>query len=563
MSDRRADQELQRLVFQLEFERQRVDNLVANVPGVVWEAYGSPDDAKQQIDFVSQHVEDMLGYSVEEWLSAPNFWLAIIHPDDRERAATEAARYYESGEPGLMEFRWIAKDGRILWVEAHSTVIHDADGNPVGMRGVTMDITPRRQADNRLREYAWTLETINRINLALSGELNLEQIVQQVTDAATRLTSAELGWFVYAVADEQGYTQYTTTGEDGGWDAPKDVAGVRGLIALLDREGLLRCEDASKDKRCTESKAYLNHTAQRSVVSLIAVPISSRQGGVLGGLMLAHTRKSVFSERAEQVSTALAAQAAIAIDNSLQFQESQRLLEELQRANETKDEFLGLVSHELRTPITTIFGGARLLRSRGDRLDEKSRSEVLEDIERESDRLYRIVEDLLVLARIELGESIELEPVLARRVAERTIWSFSRRRPGRPIELQTDTKLAPVHASDVYLEQVLRNLITNADKYSPPGKRIDVWVRREGDELIVSVMDRGPGLPEEELDLIFERFYRSSGTAHYAGGAGIGLTVCKRLMDAQNGRIWAEQRDGGGLSISVALPVHDEPLQED
>jgi two-component system sensor histidine kinase KdpD len=278
-------------------------------------------------------------------------------------------------------------------------------------------------------------------------------------------------------------------------------------------------------------------------------------------LVLTHSIKGVFTERAEHISAALAAQATIAIDNALQFHESQRLLEELRLANEAKDEFLGLVSHELRTPITTIFGGARLLRSRGDKLDEESRSDVLEDIEREADRLHRIVEDLLVLARVELGQEIVMEPVLLRRVAERTIWSFSRRRAGRPIELQMDNELAPVSASATYMEQILRNLITNADKYSPPGEPIDIWVRKEGNDAVVSVMDRGPGLPQEEMDLIFERFYRSSGTSAQASGAGIGLTVCKRLMDAQGGRIWAEARDGGGLSISLALPVVDEAAE--
>ncbi|HUF52697.1 MAG TPA: PAS domain-containing protein [Dehalococcoidia bacterium] len=559
---REHSQELQRLVSQLEMERQRVDNLVANVPGVVWEAYGKPGSGEQRIDFVSDHVEEMLGYSVDEWLETPNFWLTIVHPDDRERAATVAARDYESGEPSRNEFRWIAKDGRVVWVEAHSTVIRDAQGRVFGQRGVTMDITSRRQADNRLREYAWTLETVNRINLALSRELNLEHVVQQVTDAATRLTSAELGWFVYTLAGGEptpSYQQYSTSGEEGTWTEVEDMTGIRGFLDVLKTPGSFRCDDVAVEERCAESRAYLDAVAGVQVGALIAIPVTTRTPGACGVLALAHSAKGVFTERAEQISAALAAQATIAIDNSLQFQESQRLLEELRRANESKDEFLGLVSHELRTPITTIFGGARLLRSRGEKIDAESRGEILEDIEREAERLHRIVEDLLVLARIELGQEITMEPVLLRRVAERTIWAFSRQRAGRTVEMQMDSELSPVYASATYMEQILRNLITNADKYSPPGTPIDLSVRRVNDEAIVSVMDRGPGLPPEELDLIFERFYRSSETSGQASGAGIGLTVCKRLMDAQGGRIWAEARPEGGLCVSLALPVYDEP----
>jgi K+-sensing histidine kinase KdpD len=294
------------------------------------------------------------------------------------------------------------------------------------------------------------------------------------------------------------------------------------------------------------------------VRSYLAVPVISRSGQVLGALFFGHEEAAVFGEREEQLVAGLAAQAAVAMDNSALFREAQETQEELRRANESKDEFLGLVSHELRTPITTIFGGARLLRSRGERIDQESRDEILEDIERESERLYRIVEDLLVLARVELGQEVSTEPVLVRRIVEKTISAFTKRRPGRPIEFQTDPEPAPVRGSAVYLDQIMRNLINNADKYSPPGLSIEVWVRRVDDEIVVSVMDRGPGIPAEEIDLIFERFYRATGTAKHATGAGIGLTVCKRLMEAQDGRIWAEPREGGGLVISFALPIETE-----
>jgi PAS domain S-box-containing protein len=113
---------------------------------VVWEAWGKPDAANQRIDFVSSHVEKMLGYSQEEWLSTPNFWLSIVHPDDKERAAREAAAIFASGKGGSSRFRWLHKDGREIWVEAQSVVVCDAAG-PVGMRGVTMDITDAVQAE--------------------------------------------------------------------------------------------------------------------------------------------------------------------------------------------------------------------------------------------------------------------------------------------------------------------------------------------------------------------------------------------------------------------------------
>ncbi len=143
---RRAEADKSKLGSELELHRRRVEDIVAHIPGVVWEAWGQPDAATQRIDFVSSHVEVMLGYSQEEWLSTPNFWLTIVHPDDKERAAQEAMAIFASGKQGASRFRWLHKDGREIWVEAQSVVVCDETG-PVGMRGVTMDISAAVQAE--------------------------------------------------------------------------------------------------------------------------------------------------------------------------------------------------------------------------------------------------------------------------------------------------------------------------------------------------------------------------------------------------------------------------------
>ncbi len=140
------------LAREVEAQRQRLKNVIANVPGVVWEAWGKPDAANQQVDFVSDYVETMLGYSVADWVSTPNFWLKIVHPDDRERAAEAANATFQSGTSGVNQFRWLRRDGGVIWVETFSAPIVDATGQPIGMRGVTLDITDRKRAETALRE---------------------------------------------------------------------------------------------------------------------------------------------------------------------------------------------------------------------------------------------------------------------------------------------------------------------------------------------------------------------------------------------------------------------------
>jgi PAS domain S-box-containing protein len=155
ITDRKlSEQVTARLVVQVERQRRRIEELLANVPGVVWEAFGKPDADQFRVDFVSHHVERLLGYSVKEWLERPDFWLSVVHPDDRERAVRETAAIFEGGGEGKSEYRWVAKNGRVVWVESTSSVVKDDEGKPMGLRGVTMDITARRKAARALRRRA-------------------------------------------------------------------------------------------------------------------------------------------------------------------------------------------------------------------------------------------------------------------------------------------------------------------------------------------------------------------------------------------------------------------------
>jgi signal transduction histidine kinase len=231
---------------------------------------------------------------------------------------------------------------------------------------------------------------------------------------------------------------------------------------------------------------------------------------------------------------------------------------ELKQANEAKDEFLGMISHEMRTPLTLISGGASILRARGDSLDEEAREAVLHDIEMESARLTRIVEDLLVLARTELGNEIVTEPVSLHAVVEHVTANI-RTTAARRIDVGIEAGLPPVAAEQTYLERVVANLVSNADKYSLPGAPIRVEVHRlDSHAAACSVVDAGPGVPAEELDLIFERFYRSGATATRVQGVGMGLTVCMRLVEAMSGRIWAGQTPEGGFEVGFSVPFCDE-----
>jgi len=227
---------------------------------------------------------------------------------------------------------------------------------------------------------------------------------------------------------------------------------------------------------------------------------------------------------------------------------------ELETSNSVKDDFLGLVSHELRTPVTTILGNARLLQDRRDRLDAPKRDSMVADIAAEAERLHEIIENLLSMTRLGTDTRPELEPTALDRIIQRSVEQIRRRYPHHPIAFSSRPSVI-VEADRTYLELLVENLVGNAAKYSPDGSPIEVFVEQVKDEVHVKVLDRGIGLDNHPTADPFEPFYRSEVARSTAGGVGIGLTVCRRIVDLLSGRIWARSREDGGAEFGFALPI--------
>lgn len=227
----------------------------------------------------------------------------------------------------------------------------------------------------------------------------------------------------------------------------------------------------------------------------------------------------------------------------------------LRASNAVKDEFLGLISHELRTPVTTIFGNARLLRDRGDRIAEHDRRSMVADVAEDSERLLRIIENLLMLTRLGAAPEVDLEPQLLAHVVKPSVAAFRRRHPDRLITVRADTGQLIVEADRTSVELVVENLLSNADKYSPASAEIAVDISAEEGEARVRVQDRGIGIRADDLDKVFSPFYRADVAPSLTSGLGIGLTVCRRVIELQGGRVWAMSRAGGGSEVGFALPL--------
>jgi PAS domain S-box-containing protein len=206
--------------------------LIAGIPGVVWEAYGRPDVGDQRIDFVSPYVETMLGYSVEEWLRTPNFWLSIVHPDDRGEAAAAAAAAFVKGEPHTNRFRWLTRSGRAIWVESHSSVLRDASGEPIGMRGVTFDISAQVEAEEQLRQSQRLLDDTPFMITRLSRDMRYVFVSRAYAQMLGREPEDIQGRSIVEVMGEEGfatirpYIERVLTGEHVDYESDVPFAGV-------------------------------------------------------------------------------------------------------------------------------------------------------------------------------------------------------------------------------------------------------------------------------------------------------------------------------------------------
>ncbi|HXG40957.1 MAG TPA: ATP-binding protein, partial [Candidatus Limnocylindrales bacterium] len=224
--------------------------------------------------------------------------------------------------------------------------------------------------------------------------------------------------------------------------------------------------------------------------------------------------------------------------------------------------FIEVISHELRTPITTLYGDSLLLLRPESRLGEAERRELLADIAAEAERLDRLVGDLIVLTRAERGGvEVGREPVHLARIIDRVVAAEAERWPGCRFEVRVTPGLPPVAGEETYVAQVLRNLLSNAAKYGPPDGRVVLAARASRGHVEVRILDEGPGIDPSEVERLFDLFYRSARTADRASGAGIGLFVCRHLVEAMGGRIWARPRPEGGTELGFTLVVHPDAVE--
>ncbi len=257
---------------------------------------------------------------------------------------------------------------------------------------------------------------------------------------------------------------------------------------------------------------------------------------------------------------------AAAIIERVRLQRESLQVEVLQRTDALRAALLSSISHDLRTPLSSIKASATSLLQEDVQWDEEARRSFARAIEQEADRLNRLVGNLLDMSRIEGGAlKPEKEWYPIDELIHDVLGHMQPLLQGRTVCTDLPDDLPPIELDYLQIDQVVTNLVENAVYYTPPESPIELSARYEHGEVIVSVADRGPGIAPADREHIFDKFYRVLGKQRGAGsrGSGLGLAVCKGLVEAHGGRIWVENREGGGAIFRFTLPVESQKVEHD
>jgi two-component system, OmpR family, sensor histidine kinase KdpD len=287
--------------------------------------------------------------------------------------------------------------------------------------------------------------------------------------------------------------------------------------------------------------------------SALHVPLIGSTGAV-GVLALRPTDRHAMDEpeRLHQLET-FAAQTALALERAHLANEAQEAEVRIE-TERLRNSLLSSVSHDLRTPLATITGAVSTILDDTTKLDERTRTELLESVHEEAERLNRLVQNLLEMTRLESG-ALQLRKDLhpPEEVIGAALSRLGKRLGERRITTRVPPDLPLVAMDDVLIEQVLVNLLDNAIKYTPAGSPLDIIATATDENLTIEVADRGPGLPAGREDKVFEKFYQTD--PGEGRGAGLGLAICQGIVRAHGGRIWAQNLPGAGVAFLFTLPL--------
>lgn len=506
-----------------------------------------------KIAFVNRSMLRLLEYDSGQLLDQD--WQVIV-PPEYVVAAEKQVGPSVSGVAARVEGVALTREGRRVPVSVSIRPLqYETDFQ--GILAVFTDISERRQAEEMLRRQNQELVALNATAAAISETPDLDRVFRASLDKVIGMMHMDGGW-IQLIDKENPYGSLSLAAHQGlkeeilnhlkgftpvSWPVSKFIR-LREPVVL--REG------------GQESDSELARVWP-PLWTLVAVPILARDT-VLGVLAMLSYSPREIGQREVQLLTTIAHQIGLATQNLRLLQEAAEI-QVLRELNLLRSELIANVSHELRTPLGLIKILTTTLLRPDVSLGPEMQREFLQDIDEETDRLEELVRNLLDISRMEEGR-LHLEHQLTDlgHLAQEVIQEMHLQRTHHDIVLDFPSAPLTAWVDPRRIRQVLRNLLSNACKYSPEGGIVTVRGCQEDRQVLIQVHDQGIGIPEKDLERVFERFYRiESAQTQGVSGVGLGLPVCQGIVEAHGGRIWAESILGKGSVFSFVLPAGPAP----
>jgi PAS domain S-box-containing protein len=503
---KRYERELEKLTTRLQLALEATDT-------GFWEWEVDTDDV-----FLDEACEQLFGYEPGTFPGTFEAFADRVHPDDRDLIAQRTRRAIETGERYQADFRTRTPEGGQRWIQSRGVVKYDEEGVAQRMIGIQTDITDRKEREQELRRKERRYQAIFEDPNILAGLLDPDGTLLEVNQTALEYVEASL----------------TEVTDRPFWETPWWTDDMRPAIRQkVERAASGEYVNYEADLETSEGEPY-------SVAGVIR-PVTNQSGEVVSLVVSARD----ITERRRRTQELLAAK------------------KEAENANRMKSAFLANMSHEIRTPLTSIIGFAEAIGNEVDVEAEGAVPRFAGLIEESGQHLLDTLNAVLNLSKLEAGEmQFTLETVDLAAKVEEIAQQLRPQAEEASVDLRVHTRAVSTRADAGGLQVVLRNLVSNAIKYT--GKDGTVWVRtrRVDGASVFEVEDTGIGMDPEQVPILFEPFRQASeGTSREYEGTGLGLAVTKRVVNQMDGEIEVDTEKGEGTCFTVRLP-RDEPAAE-
>ncbi len=526
--------------------------IIENIDQVLW----LRDIDSGQILYVSPAFETVWGRSCESLYANPAILIESVHPEDRVQVMVSSS--HDDHKPIDQAYRILRPDGSLRWILARTFLINDGAGGPYGQFCIAQDITSQKKAEitqrktlDRIREQ---FDLSHKMSLARKPELVLKTLLS-AHELRTARRASLLFFDAPTLVPAHG-VEITATWSSNqnmlAWLNESTLYEDPSFLALAHPKRTIVINGINNSSRLTPAVQDVLLEAQ--IQSLVIFPLIAL-GDWLGSLFVYYDHEVRFDHIELQQLKVLIDQASITLFNLKLLQTEEESRHEAERANEIKTEFLAMISHELRTPLTSIIGFTTTLLAKDVTWEPDDQYEFIQTIQQEADRLQELIDHLLDLSRLEAGKlPISLKPHFLHEIIDDAMPQLNMLTRDYTLTIQLLEDFS-VFIDEKRIAQVLVNLVRNASTYAPKGTEIKITACMRGDYVMVNVTDQGPGIPISDHKKVFKAFSRGKNEENgFSKGAGLGLAICKGLVEAHGGHIWIKKTSTPGTTVSFTIP---------